>query len=54
MLSKIGLVPRVIREGLGLNAAISCHLGKLGASFIPSSYEIDDVVPVIFPSSRIK
>ena len=34
MLSMIGLVPRVIREGLGLKAAISCHLGELGAYFI--------------------
>ena len=40
MLSRIGLVSRVIREGLGLKAAISCHLGELGASFIPSYHEI--------------
>ena len=40
MLSRIGLVPRVIREGLGLKAAISCHLGELGIPFIPSYHEI--------------
>ena len=40
ILSRIGLVPRVIRVGLGLKATISCHLGKLGASFIPSYHEI--------------
>ena len=40
MLSRIGLVLRVIREGLGLKAAILCHLGELGASFIPSSHEV--------------
>ena len=39
MLSRIGLVPRVIRESLGLKAAISCHLGELGAPFIPSYHE---------------
>ena len=40
MLSRIGLVPRVIREGLALKAAISCHLGELGAPFVPSYHEI--------------
>ena len=40
MLSRIGLVPRVIREGLVLKAAILYHLGKLGASFLPSYHEI--------------
>ena len=40
MLSRIGLVPRVIQKGLGLKVAISCHLGELGASFIPSYHEI--------------
>ena len=40
MLSRIGIVLRVIREGHGLKAAISCHLRELGASFIPSYYEI--------------
>ena len=35
MLSRIGLVPRAIREGLGPVAATSCHLGELGAPFIP-------------------
>ena len=44
MLSRIGLVPRTIREGLGLKAAISCHLGELGASFIPLYREIDEIV----------
>ena len=46
MLSRIGLVPRVIREGFGLKAAISCHLGELGASFISSYHEIDEIVLV--------
>ena len=40
MLSRIRLVLRVIHEGLGLKAAISCHLGELGASFIPSYHKI--------------
>ena len=44
MLSRIGLVPRVIRESLGLKMAISCHLGDLGASFNPSYHEIDEIV----------
>ena len=44
MLSRIGLVPRVIREGLGLKGSISCHLGELGASFIPLYHEIDEIV----------
>ena len=35
-----GLVPRVIREGLGFIAAISCYLEELGASFILSYHEI--------------
>ena len=39
MLSRIGLVPRVIREGLGPIAAISCHLGEPGAPFILSYHE---------------
>ena len=43
MLSRIGLVPRVIREGLELKAAISCHLGELGASFI-LTYHDDFIV----------
>ena len=46
MLSRIGLVPRVIREGLGLKAAISCHLGELGASFILAHHVIDEIVMV--------
>ena len=33
-------MPRVIRESLELKAEISCHLGELGAYFIPSYYEI--------------
>ena len=44
MPSRIGLVPRVIREGLGLKVAISCHLGELGSSFILSYHEIDEIV----------
>ena len=44
MLSRIGLVPRVIREGLGLKAAISCYLGEIRASFIPSHHEIVEIV----------
>ena len=44
MLSRIGLVPRIIREGLGLKVAISCHLGELRSSFIPSNHEIDEIV----------
>ena len=44
MLSRIGLVLRAIREGLGLKAAISCHLGKLGVYLIPSYHEIDEIV----------
>ena len=44
MISRIGLVPRVIREGLRLKSAIlSCHLGELGASFIPSYHEIHEI-----------
>ena len=44
MLSRIGLVPKVIREGLGLKAAISCHLGELETSFISLYHEIDEIV----------
>ena len=40
MLSRIGLVPRVVCEGLGLKAKISCHLGELGASFVLSYHEL--------------
>ena len=46
MLSRIGLVTRVIREGLRLKAAISCHLGELGASFILTYHMIDEIVLV--------
>ena len=46
MLSRIRLVPRVIREGLGLKAAISCHLVELGASFILAYHVIDEIVLV--------
>ena len=46
MLSRIGLELRVIREGLGLKAAISCHLGELGASFILAYHIIDEIVLV--------
>ena len=46
MLSRIGLVSRVIREGLALKAIISCHLGELGASFIPSYHTINEIVLV--------
>ena len=44
MLSRIGLVLRVIREGLGLKVAILCHLGEPGASFVPSYHEINEIV----------
>ena len=46
MLSRIGLVLRVIREGLGLKAAISCHLGELGTSFILVYHVIDEIALV--------
>ena len=46
MLSRIGLVPRVIREGLGLKVAISCHLGENGASCILAYHVIDEIVLV--------
>ena len=46
MLSRIALVPRAIREGLGLKAAISCHLGELGASFILTYHVIDEIILV--------
>ena len=39
-------MPRVIRKGLGLKAAISRHLEELGASFILSYHEIDEIVLV--------
>ena len=44
MLSRIGLVPRVIREGLGLKAAISCHLGEPRLYFIPAYHMFDEIV----------
>ena len=44
MLSRIGLVLRVIREGLGLKAVISCHLGELGAFFILTYHKIHEMV----------
>ena len=44
MLSRIGLVPRVICEILGLKAAILCHVGELGVYFILSYHEIDEIV----------
>ena len=43
MLSRIGLVPRIIRKGLGLKAAILCNLGELGASFILTYHKIDEI-----------
>ena len=39
-------MPRVIREGLELKAAISCHLGKLGASFILAYHVIHEILLV--------
>ena len=44
MISRIGLMPRVIREGLGLKAAISHHLGEPRASFIMLYHETDEIV----------
>ena len=44
MLSRIGLVSRVIHESLGFKAAISCHLGEFVASFILVYHMIDEVV----------
>ena len=55
MLYRIGLVPRVIRESLGLKTAISCYLGELGASFILAYYVIDEIVLVdTFRDPRIE
>ena len=44
MLSRIGLVSRVIREGLGLKVAISCHLGETGLYFISAYHMFDEIV----------
>ena len=46
MLSRIVLVPRAIREGLGLKAIISCHSGEPGLPFILSYHVIDEIVLV--------
>ena len=55
MLSRIGLVPRAIYEGLGLKVAISCHLGELGTSFILMYHVIDEIVLVdTFRDPRIE